>query len=72
MAFKISAETNIGSLFMLHKRSQLPVVLSIAGHDPSSGAGITADVKTMAAQWLLRRYVHYGAYSAIHAGRKTH
>jgi hydroxymethylpyrimidine/phosphomethylpyrimidine kinase len=34
---------------MLHKRAQLPVVLSIAGHDPSSGAGITADIKTMAA-----------------------
>src|SRR3954469_11288643 len=27
----------------------LPVVLSIAGYDPSSGAGITADVKTIAA-----------------------
>ncbi len=27
-----------------------PVVLSIAGHDPSSGAGITADIKTAAAQ----------------------
>lgn len=26
-----------------------PVVLSIAGHDPSSGAGITADIKTIAA-----------------------
>jgi hydroxymethylpyrimidine/phosphomethylpyrimidine kinase len=26
-----------------------PVVLSIAGYDPSSGAGITADVKTVAA-----------------------
>ena len=26
-----------------------PVVLSIAGFDPSSGAGITADVKTAAA-----------------------
>src|SRR5262249_8784806 len=26
-----------------------PVVLSIAGYDPSSGAGITADVKTIAA-----------------------
>jgi hydroxymethylpyrimidine/phosphomethylpyrimidine kinase len=26
-----------------------PVVLSIAGHDPSSGAGLTADVKTAAA-----------------------
>src|SRR6516164_2123879 len=34
---------------MLHKRSQFPVVLSIAGHDPSSGAGITADIKTIAA-----------------------
>jgi hydroxymethylpyrimidine/phosphomethylpyrimidine kinase len=27
-----------------------PVVLSIAGYDPSSGAGITADIKTAAAQ----------------------
>ncbi len=27
----------------------LPVVLSIAGYDPSSGAGITADIKTAAA-----------------------
>ena len=25
------------------------MVLSIAGHDPSSGAGITADIKTIAA-----------------------
>jgi hydroxymethylpyrimidine/phosphomethylpyrimidine kinase len=32
-----------------NKKKQLPVVLSIAGHDPSSGAGITADIKTMAA-----------------------
>lgn len=31
------------------KRGKLPVVLSIAGHDPSSGAGITADIKTIAA-----------------------
>jgi hydroxymethylpyrimidine/phosphomethylpyrimidine kinase len=27
-----------------------PVVLSIAGYDPSSGAGVTADIKTAAAQ----------------------
>src|SRR5436305_14793004 len=26
-----------------------PVVLSIAGFDPSSGAGVTADIKTLAA-----------------------
>ena len=26
-----------------------PVVLSIAGYDPSSGAGVTADIKTAAA-----------------------
>src|SRR4051812_47099008 len=26
-----------------------PIILSIAGYDPSSGAGITADVKTAAA-----------------------
>ena len=32
-----------------------PVVLSIAGFDPSSGAGITADIKTIAA---------YGCYGA--------
>ena len=31
------------------KKSRLPVVLSIAGHDPSSGAGITADIKTISA-----------------------
>ena len=30
------------------KKNQLPVVLSIAGYDPSSGAGVTADVKTIA------------------------
>lgn len=29
--------------------SQPPVVLSIAGFDPSSGAGVTADIKTIAA-----------------------
>ena len=29
--------------------SKPPVVLSIAGYDPSSGAGITADIKTIAA-----------------------
>jgi hydroxymethylpyrimidine/phosphomethylpyrimidine kinase len=34
---------------MPQKKSTLPVVLSIAGHDPSSGAGITADIKTIAA-----------------------
>ncbi|HEX4602986.1 MAG TPA: bifunctional hydroxymethylpyrimidine kinase/phosphomethylpyrimidine kinase, partial [Candidatus Angelobacter sp.] len=31
------------------QKGQPPVVLSIAGHDPSSGAGITADIKTIAA-----------------------
>jgi hydroxymethylpyrimidine/phosphomethylpyrimidine kinase len=34
---------------MQHKKGLLPIVLSIAGHDPSSGAGITADIKTIAA-----------------------
>src|SRR5437763_4045452 len=29
--------------------SNPPVVLSIAGFDPSSGAGVTADIKTLAA-----------------------
>lgn len=31
------------------RHQQPPVVLAIAGYDPSSGAGITADVKTIAA-----------------------
>src|ERR1035441_2315349 len=30
--------------------SRPPVILSIAGYDPSSGAGITADIKTAASQ----------------------
>jgi len=30
-------------------KTKLPLVLTIAGHDPSSGAGITADIKTIAA-----------------------
>jgi hydroxymethylpyrimidine/phosphomethylpyrimidine kinase len=35
---------------MAERNSKLrPVVLSIAGHDPSSGAGVTADIKTIAA-----------------------
>lgn len=29
--------------------TQTPIVLSIAGYDPSSGAGVTADIKTIAA-----------------------
>lgn len=36
---------------MAKRNSKLrPVILSIAGHDPSSGAGVTADIKTIAAQ----------------------
>src|ERR1700704_3398427 len=31
------------------KKSTPPIVLTIAGFDPSSGAGITADLKTIAA-----------------------
>jgi hydroxymethylpyrimidine/phosphomethylpyrimidine kinase len=34
-------------------RSSPPVVLTIAGHDPSSGAGITADLLTFAAHGLF-------------------
>src|SRR5271157_1915309 len=33
----------------IHSMKVPPVVLSIAGFDPSSGAGITADIKTTAA-----------------------
>ena len=42
-------EASCLSLPMPQKKKQLPIVLSIAGHDPSSGAGITADIKTIAA-----------------------
>jgi hydroxymethylpyrimidine/phosphomethylpyrimidine kinase len=34
---------------MTSMRSTPPVVLSVAGFDPSSGAGVTADIKTVAA-----------------------
>jgi len=34
---------------MAHRKTQPRVVLSIAGYDPSSGAGVTADIKTIAA-----------------------
>jgi hydroxymethylpyrimidine/phosphomethylpyrimidine kinase len=37
------------SLLMPARKPKTPVVLSIAGYDPSSGAGITADIKTIAA-----------------------
>jgi hydroxymethylpyrimidine/phosphomethylpyrimidine kinase len=36
--------------FVSMSSSPVPVVLSIAGYDPSSGAGVTADIKTVAAQ----------------------
>ena len=32
-----------------HSNPSLPVVLTIGGFDPSSGAGITADLKTFSA-----------------------
>ena len=39
-----------GRLRYSRPMSQPPVILSIAGYDPISGAGITADIKTAAAQ----------------------
>ena len=38
---------SVGSIVPIHKHS--PVVLTIAGIDPSGGAGIVADIKTIAA-----------------------
>jgi hydroxymethylpyrimidine/phosphomethylpyrimidine kinase len=35
--------------YMTQHRKPIRIVLSIAGYDPSSGAGITADIKTIAA-----------------------
>src|ERR1700756_952954 len=37
---------------MPQKMKKPPVILSIAGFDPSSGAGVTADLKTIAAHGL--------------------
>src|SRR5437879_4250053 len=34
---------------VLRDKNSPPIILSIAGFDPSSGAGITADIKTIAA-----------------------
>jgi hydroxymethylpyrimidine/phosphomethylpyrimidine kinase len=39
----------VTQLLNRQNREPIPVVLSIAGFDPSSGAGITADIKTIAA-----------------------
>lgn len=41
---------SVTRITMAHRKTKgLPVVLSIAGYDPSSGAGVTADIKTIAA-----------------------
>ncbi len=46
-----------------------PIVLTIAGFDPSAGAGVAADLKTFAAAQLpLRRCGHHGDDRAIHPG----
>jgi hydroxymethylpyrimidine/phosphomethylpyrimidine kinase len=44
-----ASDVPLACVMQLKKKKQLPVVLSIAGYDPSSGAGITADIKTIAA-----------------------
>jgi hydroxymethylpyrimidine/phosphomethylpyrimidine kinase len=48
MALKEFARPELSDRFALMLQSP-PIVLTIAGFDPSSGAGITADVKTIAA-----------------------
>src|SRR5271169_6539613 len=54
MVFRLPSGRQISTpnrpfLRYIHSMKVPPVVLSIAGFDPSSGAGITADVKTAAA-----------------------
>lgn len=49
-AFTIHVKTSIRALFMPNRKKRQPrVVLTVAGYDPSSGAGVTADIKTIAA-----------------------
>src|SRR5271157_2289879 len=43
-------QAEIVVLRYIHSMKVPPVVMSIAGFDPSSGAGITADIKTAAVQ----------------------
>ena len=42
-------ETHVPGVRYILSMAMRPVILSIAGYDPSSGAGITADIKTAAA-----------------------
>ena len=48
---RLARESTTESAILRYSRSMKvpPVVLSIAGYDPSSGAGVTADIKTAAA-----------------------
>src|SRR5579864_7484142 len=48
IALKEFARGELSDRFALMLQSP-PIVLTIAGFDPSSGAGITADIKTIAA-----------------------
>ena len=38
-----------------HPNASLPVILTVAGFDPSGGAGIAADLKTFASRMSSRR-----------------
>jgi hydroxymethylpyrimidine/phosphomethylpyrimidine kinase len=40
---------NTADCMASRKKNKIPIVLTIAGYDPSSGAGVTADIKTIAA-----------------------
>ena len=49
-AFTIHVKRSIRAPFMPDRKKRQPrVILAIAGYDPSSGAGVTADIKTIAA-----------------------
>ena len=46
---ELSAALLLNSAELKAMPEKLPIVLTIAGFDPSSGAGVTADIKTIAA-----------------------
>ena len=46
-----------------------PILLAIAGFDPCSGAGVSADLKTFAAHNTLRRRGGHSDHDSIHPGR---
>ena len=52
-----------------HQATRPPILLTIAGFDPSCGAGVAADLKTFAAHNCYGVAAVTALDGAIHAGR---